>query len=53
MQNGHVGFLLSCYDAELSYDPQTDTFKAKYETELWLCSINLLDYFESPVKSMN
>lgn len=28
-QNGHVGFMLSCYDAELSYDPQTDTFQAR------------------------
>lgn len=29
LQNGHVGFMLSCYDAELSYDPQTDTFQAR------------------------
>ncbi|KAL5163305.1 F-box protein [Glycine soja] len=29
-ENGHIGFLLSCYDAELSYDPQTDTFQARY-----------------------
>lgn len=29
-ENGHVGFLLSCYDAELCYDRQTDTFKARY-----------------------
>ncbi|XP_021676970.2 F-box protein At2g26850 isoform X2 [Hevea brasiliensis] len=29
-ENGHVGFMLSCYDAELSYDPQTDTFRARY-----------------------
>ncbi|KAL9273100.1 F-box protein-like protein [Drosera capensis] len=29
-ENGHVGFMLSCYDAELSYDSQTDTFKARY-----------------------
>ncbi|XP_061375347.1 F-box protein At2g26850-like isoform X1 [Gastrolobium bilobum] len=29
-ENGHVGFMLSCYDAELSYDPQTDTFQARY-----------------------
>ncbi|KAL7113550.1 hypothetical protein ACP275_04G068000 [Erythranthe tilingii] len=29
-ENGHVGFMLSCYDAELSYDLQTDTFKARY-----------------------
>ncbi|XP_021772208.1 F-box protein At2g32560-like isoform X2 [Chenopodium quinoa] len=29
-ENGHFGFMLSCYDAELSYDPQTDTFQARY-----------------------
>ncbi|PIM99281.1 hypothetical protein CDL12_28233 [Handroanthus impetiginosus] len=29
-ENGHVGFMLSCYDAELSYDRQTDTFNARY-----------------------
>uniref|UniRef100_A0A7N0RFS2 F-box domain-containing protein n=1 Tax=Kalanchoe fedtschenkoi TaxID=63787 RepID=A0A7N0RFS2_KALFE len=29
-QNGHVGFLLSCYDAKLCYDHQTDTFQARY-----------------------
>ncbi|CAO2837403.1 unnamed protein product [Amaranthus hypochondriacus] len=29
-ENGHVGFMLSCYDAEISYDPQTDTFQARY-----------------------
>ncbi|XP_044478855.1 F-box protein At2g26850-like [Mangifera indica] len=29
-ENGHVGFMLSCYDAELSYDPQTDSFQARY-----------------------
>ncbi|KAJ4979158.1 hypothetical protein NE237_009938 [Protea cynaroides] len=29
-ENGHVGFMLSCYDAELSYDSCTDTFNARY-----------------------
>ncbi|KAL0459114.1 UNVERIFIED_CONTAM: F-box protein [Sesamum latifolium] len=29
-ENGHVGFMLSCYDAELSYDLRTDTFHARY-----------------------
>ncbi|KAE9596297.1 hypothetical protein Lal_00048837 [Lupinus albus] len=29
-ENGHVEFMLSCYDAELSYDPHTDTFQARY-----------------------
>lgn len=29
-ENGNVGFMLSCYDAELSYDQSTDTFQARY-----------------------
>ncbi|KAL1552996.1 hypothetical protein AAHA92_13726 [Salvia divinorum] len=29
-ENGHVGFMLSCYDAMLSYDRRTDTFNARY-----------------------
>ncbi|XP_031403029.1 F-box protein At2g32560 isoform X2 [Punica granatum] len=29
-ENGHIGFMLSCYDAELSYDSRTDTFQARY-----------------------
>lgn len=29
-EHGHVGFMLSCYDAELSYDCNTDTFHARY-----------------------
>ncbi|KAF7815574.1 F-box protein [Senna tora] len=29
-ENGHVGFMLSCYDAELSYDRHSDTFQARY-----------------------
>ncbi|CAN1250148.1 F-box protein At2g32560 [Linum perenne] len=29
-ENGHVGFMLSCYDADLSYDSRTDTFQARY-----------------------
>ncbi|KAK9290561.1 hypothetical protein L1049_008731 [Liquidambar formosana] len=29
-QGGHVGFMLSCYDAKLSYDSRTDTFQARY-----------------------
>lgn len=29
-EHGHVGFMLSCYDAKLSYDKQTDTFHARY-----------------------
>uniref|UniRef100_A0A453ES10 Uncharacterized protein n=1 Tax=Aegilops tauschii subsp. strangulata TaxID=200361 RepID=A0A453ES10_AEGTS len=30
LQHGHVGFMMSCYDAELSYDFRTDTFHARY-----------------------
>ncbi|XP_022756704.1 F-box protein At2g26850-like [Durio zibethinus] len=29
-ESGHVGFMLSCYDAELSYDSRTDSFQARY-----------------------
>eukprot|EP00262_Sarcandra_glabra_P018781 TRINITY_DN687_c0_g1_i1.p1 TRINITY_DN687_c0_g1~~TRINITY_DN687_c0_g1_i1.p1 ORF type:complete len:387 (+),score=43.86 TRINITY_DN687_c0_g1_i1:302-1462(+) len=29
-EHGHVGFMLSCYDAELSYDSRADTFHARY-----------------------
>lgn len=29
-ENGHAGFILSCYDAKLSYDSKTDTFQARY-----------------------
>lgn len=29
-ENGNVGFMLSCYDADLCYDSSTDTFKARY-----------------------
>lgn len=29
-ENGHFGFLLSCYDAKISYDSSTDTFRARF-----------------------
>ncbi|XP_010508751.1 PREDICTED: F-box protein At2g41170-like isoform X2 [Camelina sativa] len=29
-ENGHVGFMMSCYDAKIRYDFKTDTFQAKY-----------------------
>lgn len=29
-EHGHVGFMMSCYDAELSYDFRTDSFRARY-----------------------
>ncbi|XP_038719675.1 F-box protein At2g41170-like isoform X2 [Tripterygium wilfordii] len=31
-ENRNVGFMLSCYDAKLCYDSQTDTFLASYST---------------------
>ncbi|KAK9082011.1 hypothetical protein Syun_030993 [Stephania yunnanensis] len=30
-ENGHVGFMLSCYDADVNYDSQTDSFHARYQ----------------------
>ncbi|GMH08118.1 hypothetical protein Nepgr_009958 [Nepenthes gracilis] len=29
-ENGHAGFMLSCYDAKLSYNSRTNTFQARY-----------------------
>ncbi|KAL4587370.1 hypothetical protein LXL04_000239 [Taraxacum kok-saghyz] len=29
-ENGNVGFLLSCYDAKVSYDSNSDSFTARY-----------------------
>ncbi|XP_073151202.1 F-box protein At2g26850-like isoform X2 [Henckelia pumila] len=29
-ENGHIGFVLSCYDAKLSYDSTSDNFVARY-----------------------
>ncbi|XP_004290535.1 PREDICTED: F-box protein At2g32560-like [Fragaria vesca subsp. vesca] len=29
-ENGNVGFMLSCYDAQLRYDSGSDTFQARY-----------------------
>ncbi|KAI3444321.1 hypothetical protein Pfo_000986 [Paulownia fortunei] len=33
VQNGHVGFMLSCYDAQLSYGSTTDNFVARYPAQ--------------------
>lgn len=33
-QNGHAGFMLSCYDAQLCYDSRSDTFLARYVEKL-------------------
>ncbi|KAJ0713838.1 putative F-box domain-containing protein [Helianthus annuus] len=32
-ENGNIGFLLSCYDAKVSYDSHTDSFKARYASQ--------------------
>ncbi|GAB4851761.1 hypothetical protein Ancab_031162 [Ancistrocladus abbreviatus] len=29
-ENGHAGFMMSCYDAELCYNSTTNTFQARY-----------------------
>uniref|UniRef100_A0A1J3CPT5 F-box protein n=1 Tax=Noccaea caerulescens TaxID=107243 RepID=A0A1J3CPT5_NOCCA len=29
-ENGHVGFMMSCYDAKIRYDCKSDTFQARY-----------------------
>ncbi|KAG9147570.1 hypothetical protein Leryth_007364 [Lithospermum erythrorhizon] len=34
MANGHVGFMLSCYDAEVFYDCHTNTFTARFHGRL-------------------
>ncbi|KAK9069278.1 hypothetical protein SSX86_013394 [Deinandra increscens subsp. villosa] len=31
--NGNIGFLLSCYDAKVSYDSHTDSFMARYSSQ--------------------
>ncbi|XP_057795061.1 uncharacterized protein LOC131011296 isoform X2 [Salvia miltiorrhiza] len=35
LQNGHVGFMLSCYDAQLSYGSTSDNFVARYKNLLY------------------
>ncbi|CAA0812839.1 F-box protein [Striga hermonthica] len=32
-EKGHLGFVLSCYDARLSYDSTTDNFVARYRAQ--------------------
>lgn len=32
-ENGKIGFVLSCYDAEVGYDSRTDSFKARYSPQ--------------------
>ncbi|KAL8213727.1 hypothetical protein R6Q57_003176 [Mikania cordata] len=32
-ENGNIGFLLSCYDAKVTYDSHTDSFKARYASQ--------------------
>ncbi|XP_042460133.1 heat shock protein 83-like [Zingiber officinale] len=48
--HGHLGFMLSCYDAEVSYDDCTDTFLARHKEEeelLNLCSFEVQTAMES------
>ncbi|CAA3032184.1 F-box At2g26850-like isoform X1 [Olea europaea subsp. europaea] len=33
VQNGHIGFMLSCYDAEVCYDSKADNFVASYSAQ--------------------
>nr|GMD00278.1 F-box protein At2g26850-like isoform X1 [Ipomoea batatas] len=35
VQNGQLGFTLSCYDAEVNYDSNADKFRARYLTQGW------------------
>ncbi|GKV40733.1 hypothetical protein SLEP1_g48339 [Rubroshorea leprosula] len=32
-ENGHAGFMLSCYDAKLKYNLRTDNFQARYSAQ--------------------
>ncbi|XP_057765827.1 F-box protein At2g32560-like isoform X2 [Salvia miltiorrhiza] len=34
-ENGHVGFMLSCYDAQLSYGSTSDNFVARYKNLIY------------------
>ncbi|XP_057776240.1 F-box protein At2g32560-like isoform X2 [Salvia miltiorrhiza] len=34
-ENGHVGFMLSCYDTQLSYGSISDNFVARYKNLLY------------------
>ncbi|KAG6503504.1 hypothetical protein ZIOFF_035819 [Zingiber officinale] len=50
LQHGHLGFMLSCYDAEVSYDGRTDTFPARHKEEeelLNLCFFQVQTAMES------
>ncbi|XP_048127614.1 F-box protein At2g32560-like isoform X2 [Rhodamnia argentea] len=46
-ENGHSGFMLSCYDAHVSYDSQTDTFQARYAHSDLLWNFFNLSFFLS------
>ncbi|XP_042460134.1 heat shock protein HSP 90-alpha A2-like [Zingiber officinale] len=50
LKHGHLGFMLSCYDAEVSYDGCTDTFLARHKEEeelLNLCFFEVQTAMES------
>ncbi|GMN57715.1 hypothetical protein TIFTF001_026818 [Ficus carica] len=34
-QSGYTGVMLLCYDAQVSYDYRTDTFRARYPSQVW------------------
>ncbi|EXC34976.1 F-box protein [Morus notabilis] len=34
-QNGYTGVMLLCYDAQISYDSRTNTFRARYTSQGW------------------
>lgn len=44
MQNGNVGFMLSCYDAQLRYDSGSDTFQARYNNNGELAFFGFMNF---------
>ncbi|KAG6487722.1 hypothetical protein ZIOFF_056319 [Zingiber officinale] len=50
LKHGHLGFMLSCYDDEVSYNGRTDTFLARHKEEeelLNLCFFQVQTAMES------
>lgn len=45
VQNGHVGFMLSCYDAHLSYGSNTDDFVARFGSTLFFNFCSFPQFF--------
>lgn len=48
LQNGNIGFMLSCYDAQLCYDAQTDTFQARYIPSSFSITVILYNSISAP-----